>query len=168
MLRVVERGLQKGELIENDGAESGDLLLYGAGELAQRAGQCLSALRGDHVHDRLGLRKIDPPAQKRPLGEFSRFGGTGAGAERALQDLPHYERTSVAVDLHGILGRIGMRPLHIKHQALVDHTVFIHNMAVVDGAGLPGRDRMPQVPGPENVRKNANSFRPRNPDDPDA
>ena len=168
MLGVVERGLQKGELIEYDGAESGDLLLYGAGELAQRAGKRFLAPGGDHVHDRLGLCEVDPSAQKRPLCEFSRFGGAGAGAENTLQDPAHHERTPVTVNLHGVLGRIGMRPLHIKHQALVDHTVLIHDMTVVDGAGLPGRDRMPLIPGPENIRKDANSFRPRNPDDPDA
>ena len=96
----------------------------------------------DDIHDRLGLREIETAVQECTLREFAALSRPRPMRIGKSQRLFERHPAAMALQLHHILLRIGMRRTHDETDSLIHHcTIIAHNLPEkrLIGACLPKR-----------------------------
>ena len=132
MFRIVERGFNKGDLIENGASDLFNRTENRSFQLLQRAFQGDGAFRLYHVHNGFRLGQIQPAVEKSPLCEFTRFSDLSPVSENCLQDFFHRVHAAVTVYLHRIFTCIGTGRPHHHYQNLVHNFLSVENISVMD------------------------------------
>ena len=167
-VRVVQSGFNKSQFIQNPASQ----FLYFIGNCPVQLGQGVLSGKfiggGNQIHHRFRFRQIDPAAQKGPLGKLSGFSHPGAGCQHQIQDTLHDKGTAMGIDLYRILRRITAGSFHQGDHDFIDLIfLFIHNVTVMNGIGLPGRQCTDTFFISEYFRSNLDCFRSADPDDTD-
>ena len=95
----------------------------GTAELLRGHARLLQRLCGDEVLHGLGLRQVDPPIQKGPLGELPGLRQPRAGRKRRTEQRLQHDGRAMRGDLDDILAGVGMRSGESGHHGLVYCTV---------------------------------------------
>ena len=146
-------GRQQGrDLLPRRPHERGNAALH----LPHGAAHGAFAPRADHPHHALGLRQINAPVQKRPVGELARLGHPRARRHQQPQNLADQRLRSVAVNLRHVLPRVAVRRAHQHGHRLVRNVAILHHIAVGQHAVF---QRLP-ILRPEHARYDPPAVRP--------
>ena len=168
MLGVIQGRLDEGRLGDDPLARVLDHPSHRTAELHERAFKRIVTAACDHIHDRLRLGEVDPSVQEGPLRELAGLGEPRSVPQNKSEDLLHHIDAAVAVDLHGVLRRVGVRSPHQHDKDFVQFFIFIENEAIMNRVRLHLAQVFPAVRKTKNSFKHHKGFRPRNPNDSDA
>ena len=168
-VRVVQGRFNKSQFIQNPASQ----VLYFIGNCSVQLGQGVLSGKfiggGNQIHHRFRFRQIDPAAQKSPFGKLSGFSHPGASRQHQIQDTLHNKGTAMGIDFDRILRRITAGRFHQGDHDFIDLIfLFIHNVTVMNGICLPGRQCADAFFIPVDFRRNLDCFRSADPDDTDA
>lgn len=104
-----------------------------AAHLSRGEGMGCARRRGDQVGDRLGLRKVHLACEKRPGGEFARFGGAGSRGVEQAQNLGHDVGGAVAGEFHRVFARVGAGGAEDSGEHFVHRAVAVCDAAEAYG-----------------------------------
>ncbi len=121
VFRVVDVHFDLSQCVQDDLTDIPDHTGQFAVQLIQSHIHRTIGLSTDQVHDRFGLRQIDPAVQEGTLREFPGLRHAGAVLEDRLQNPVDAHDTAVAVDFHDIFAGERLRSVHDGHHDLVDH-----------------------------------------------
>ena len=152
LLREVDGRFDMREQADEPVAHPVDLLREGSPQLRLGDPQAAGGLGADGVQDRFGLGQVQPSVEKRALRELARFSQPGSPAHHRLAYGLQNQGTAMAMNLHDVLGGVGMRGAHDDDQRFVNGATGVSrrrrvkNVGLVEGVTLHRNER---TAGPE-------------------
>ena len=135
LVRKVDRRLEAGGQIEQRAIDLPDLLRQRPLELIERRASLKRRRRRNQICHCFGLRKIDPPVQKRAQRELAGFGEPGPAHDGRRHDLAQHHRTAMRAQLHHIVSRI--RPW--RREVRGNDVIELHSVACGGAVGTHDR-----------------------------